>query len=119
MPAITNAFRLLQSSYAKGVNIQQKRTGNLFQQKTKSKRVDGPDDYTRTAFFYIHQNPVKARLVKTKSEWEHSSWQEYFGKNNSGICNTIQCLQLPSFLERPITKDTDDLIKDEDEEFLF
>ncbi len=30
MPAITNGFRLLQSSYAKGINKQQERTGNLF-----------------------------------------------------------------------------------------
>ena len=119
MPAITNAFRLLQSSYAKGINVQQKRTGNLFQQKTKAKLVSGLVNYTRTAFFYIHQNPVKAYLVKSKHEWEHSSWHEYFGKNITGLCNTDQFLQLPCMLERPITKDTDDLIKDEDEEFLF
>jgi putative transposase len=119
MPAITNAFRLLQSSYAKGVNIQQKRTGNLFQQKTKSKLVSGKDDYTRTAFLYIHQNPVKAQLAKSMGEWEYSSWQEYFGKNNSGLCNTNQFLQLPCILARPIKKDAEGPIKDEDEEFLF
>jgi len=41
MPSIANGFRLLQSSYAKGVNIQLNRTGNLFQQKTKSKFISG------------------------------------------------------------------------------
>lgn len=37
MPELTNAFRLLQSSYAKGINQQQGRSGSLFQQKNKSK----------------------------------------------------------------------------------
>jgi hypothetical protein len=37
MPTITNGFRLLQSSYAKGINKQLNRTGSLFQQKTKAK----------------------------------------------------------------------------------
>src|SRR5436190_1941818 len=45
MPAITNGFRLLQSSYAKGINKQQERTGNLFQQKTKAKLVSSEENY--------------------------------------------------------------------------
>ena len=34
-PLLTNGFRLLQSSYTKGINKQFNRTGNLFQQKAK------------------------------------------------------------------------------------
>jgi len=119
MPAITNGFRLLQSSYAKGVNKQQNRTGNLFQQKTKAKLVSGQDDYTRTAFLYIHQNPVKAKLIKLPGEWEYSSWREYFQGYNSGLCDTTKFLQLPCIIERPVTKDMEDQIKDEDEDLLF
>ena len=51
MPAITNGFRLLQSSYAKGINKQEGRTGNLFQQKTKAKLVSCEENYSLTAFF--------------------------------------------------------------------
>src|SRR5262245_59288620 len=39
MPAITNGFRMLQSTYAKGINKRNNRTGNLFQQKTKAKWI--------------------------------------------------------------------------------
>ena len=51
-------------------NKQQERTGNLFQQKTKAKLVSGEKDYSSTAFFYIHQNPVEALLSKKAIEWD-------------------------------------------------
>lgn len=76
MPAITNGFRLLQSSYAKGINKQEDRTGNLFQQKTKAKLVSGVDDYSATAFFYIHQNPIAAALIDNAENWTYSSFKD-------------------------------------------
>lgn len=87
MTSITNGFRLLQSSYAKGINKQQDRTGNLFQQKTKAKLVSGETDYSKTAFFYIHQNPLEADLVKYAQEWKFSSFQDYLGLRNGTLCN--------------------------------
>lgn len=68
MPAIINAFRLLQSSYTKGINQQQNRTGSLFQQKTKAKLVSGENDYSLTAFHYIHQNAYVSGLVTQLEE---------------------------------------------------
>jgi REP-associated tyrosine transposase len=49
MPAITNGFRLLESSYAKGINKQLDRTGNLFQQKTKAEFTNEAKDYSPTS----------------------------------------------------------------------
>ena len=88
MPAITNGFRLLESSYAKGINRQFGRTGNLFQQKTKAKFTIDAKDYALTAFHYIHQNPVKAGLVKIPDEWSYSSFRDYVGLRNGKLCNT-------------------------------
>ena len=52
---------LLLSSYTKAINKQNLTTGNLFQQRTKSKPVhDDTGNYSLTAFHYIHQNPLKA-----------------------------------------------------------
>ena len=87
MPAITNGFRLLQSSYAKGINKQQNRSGNLFQQKTKAKLVSGKENYSITAFHYIHQNPVVAKLVSLEQEWIYSSFQDYTGIRKGTLCN--------------------------------
>jgi len=94
MPAITNGFRLLQSSYAKGLNKEKERTGNLFQQKTKAKFVSGQPDYSITAFHYIHQNPFAAGLVTAIHDWEYSSFKDYAGLRNGSLCNQILAEQL-------------------------
>lgn len=91
MPVITNGFRLLQSSYAKGINKQENRTGNLFQQKTKAKLVDG---YSVAAFYYIHQNPVMAALAANPEEWEFSSWPDFAGLRNGTLCNKDKAIAL-------------------------
>ncbi len=38
-------------------------------------------------FNYIHQNPVRAGLVKTEIEWEFSSAQDYAGLRNGTLVN--------------------------------
>jgi len=78
----------LLSSYTQGINIQQNRTGNLFQQKTKVKCVsEGDEHYGYTTFQYIHQNPYKAKLVTKIEDWEFSSFVDYAGLRNGKICN--------------------------------
>jgi putative transposase len=94
MPAITNGFRLLQSSYAKGINKQLNRSGNLFQQKTKAKRTNDTKDYSITAFHYIHQNPVTAGLVKKPEEWPYSSFNDYAGLRKGTLCDRQKTYEL-------------------------
>ncbi len=83
--ALTEAIRLLLSSYTKAIQKQESMVGNLFQQKTKFKMVD---DYTTTAFHYIHQNPMTAGLVTKMEDWKWSSLPEYLKKTNSNMCNS-------------------------------
>jgi REP element-mobilizing transposase RayT len=87
MPTLSNGFRLLQSSYAKGINIQRHRTGNLFQQKTKSKLVSGELNYSLMAFDYVHLNPKVAGLVAHLEDWPYSSFRDYAGLRNGTLCN--------------------------------
>jgi len=94
MPAITNGFRLLQSSYAKGANKQLNRSGNLFQQKTKARLVSGEDYYSITAFHYIHQNPVTANLVSKPEDWPYSSFPDYITLRNGTLCNKERAFEL-------------------------
>jgi hypothetical protein len=91
IPEITNGFRLLQSSYAKGINRQEDRTGNLFQQKIKAKEVN---QYAVTAFHYIHQNPVMAGLVTKLAEWEFSSYRDFAGMRKGTLCNKQKAIDL-------------------------
>jgi putative transposase len=106
MPAITNGFRLLQSSYAKGINKEQNRTGNLFQQKTKAKRTNNSENYSLAAFHYIHQIPVVAGLVKNPEDWPYSSFNDYAGLRNGTLCNKQKAYELLHLSETDLHSET-------------
>lgn len=101
----SQGVKQLLSSYAKAINKQEGRTGNLFQQKTKSRLVNDPwENYSSIAFHYIHQNPVKAGLTDRMEDWEFSSFQEYLGRSEFNLCNVeLTCslldLDRETFLE--------------------
>jgi putative transposase len=88
---ISNHIAILLRSYTRAINIQEKRSGSLFQQKTKSKCLNELDknqtDYLKTCFFYIHQNPLKAGLVEKLEDWAYSSFIDYAGMRNGTLCN--------------------------------
>ena len=104
---LTKAIGKLLSSYTRAINIQNDTTGVLFQKKTKAKLLTGqattglatpsgltssrgnhsPADYLSTCFFYIHQNPLKAKLVTKMEDWEFSSFRDYIGLRSGTLCN--------------------------------
>ncbi|MGN7479184.1 transposase [Solibacillus silvestris] len=53
-------------------------TGHLFQDRFKSEDVE-TKQYFLTVVRYIHQNPIKARIVRHMEEWKWSSCQSYYG----------------------------------------
>lgn len=83
----SQGVKQLLSSYTKAINKQEQRTGSLFQQKTKAICVTGNTNYAANVFHYIHQNPLKARLVSKMEEWEHSSFKDYLCLRKSTLCN--------------------------------
>ncbi len=115
--ALTEGFRLLLSSYAQGINRQNNSTGNLFQQKTKFKCITNGDiNYGYTAFQYIHQNPLKAKLVAKLEDWEFSSFVDYTGLRNGNLCNKQLAYSLfgindQSFLADSYKELPDDLLQ--------
>jgi putative transposase len=101
------------SSYTKAINIQNKTTGNLFQKKTKAKiltrdskisSVYESKDYLITCFYYIHQNPLKANLVKDLKNWLYSSFPDYYGYRNGTLCNRNLTMELLSLSEKDLHK---------------
>jgi REP element-mobilizing transposase RayT len=86
---LTNGIRQWLSSYSKAINKKYGQTGNLFQQKTKAKCLNSSQEthYAVTAFYYIHQNPLQAKLVEQASDWKYSSLHEYTGKQPATIVN--------------------------------
>lgn len=87
-------------SYARAVNIQENRTGSLFQQHTKAVCLNGNNklkpswykalgatkiiswneklNYPRICLNYIHLNPVSAGLVFEQKDWKWSSYHEIY-----------------------------------------
>lgn len=54
-------------------------TGHLFQDRFRSENVEN-DQYLLTVIRYIHQNPVKAGMVKRVEDWKWSSCHNYYGR---------------------------------------
>jgi hypothetical protein len=94
---------LLLSSYTKAINVRYGRHGSLFQEHTKSKRVD-KDRYLLKLVTYIHQNPIRAEIAKHLEDWEFSSYRDYSGMRNGTLVRkeTIQSyfLSVKDFMNR-------------------
>ena len=85
---LSEAIRNLLSSYAQGINKQNRWTGSLFQQNTKSKCLnEGDQNYGQFAFHYVHQNAFEAGLVTKMEDWRYSSFPDYVGLRNGSLCN--------------------------------
>ncbi|WP_324672255.1 transposase [Hymenobacter sp. GOD-10R] len=96
---LVQGIALALSTYSQGINKELGRTGALFQPKTKARLLTGYcDEYPRTCFHYIHQNPVRAGLAASLEEWPYSSYRDYSGFRNGSLCNQViagQLLNLP------------------------
>lgn len=75
---ISSAMKRLGSSYVHWFNKKYDRVGHLFQGRFRSETVEN-DAYFMTVLRYIHQNPLKAGLVRSIEQYEWSSYQEYIG----------------------------------------
>ena len=81
----------LQGSYTQAINKKYDRSGSLFRTRTKAKSLREDEDHTGNygvnCFFYIHQNPIRAGLVKKMEDWKYSSFRDYAGFRNGKLCN--------------------------------
>ncbi len=109
MNSFTQSIAIRLRSYTRAINIQENRSGSLFKPHTKAEcltRIDGltpsfyntefgtkinipnPEkEYPQICFNYIHNNPVKAGLVKQPEDWEFSSYRDYCGLRNGKLVN--------------------------------
>ena len=100
---------ILLRSYTRAINKQEKRTGSLFREATKAECLNKPDgitpaffntsqgtliqvhdsneDYPNICFNYIHQNPLKTKLVTNAEDWQYSSYRDVMGIRNGTLIN--------------------------------
>jgi len=108
---LNQSIGIMLHSYTNAINKQQNRTGSLFRKLTKAECLNCPNgitpsfyntefktqihtahpelQYPQMCFNYIHQNPVKAGLVKTETDWEFSSARDYAGLRNGTLVNKV------------------------------
>ena len=74
--SLETIFKRIGNRYVYWYNTKYRRIGHLFQDRFKSEPVE-TDEYFLTVVRYIHQNPVKAGLVKQCEDYSFSSYNEY------------------------------------------
>jgi putative transposase len=110
------------SSYTRAINVQENRSGSLFQQKAKAIVISSNDDYhdktdyLTTCFHYIHQNPMKAGLVNKMEDWEFSSFRDYAGLRDGSLINAFLAKEIlevdwENFYEESYNITDEDVIK--------
>jgi putative transposase len=106
---LNDSIAIMLRSYTRALNKQEKRTGALFRERTKAECINCPDgvtpsfftingvtqinveiperQYPQICFNYIHNNPVKAGLVKKQEDWKFSSAIDYAGLRDGSLIN--------------------------------
>ena len=96
-------------TYTRAINKQENSSGSLFRKDTKAECINchkgmtpsfltkngvakinyqHPEkQYPQVCFNYIHQNPVKAKLVKNTTDWEFSSAIDYADLRKGKLIN--------------------------------
>ncbi len=115
---------ILLSSYSQAINIQNKTTGSLFQQRTKAKVLHELTDGIRESYFeycfhYIHQNPAVARLVKNVADWPYSSYPYYIEQGDDSLCDKKIFYTLTGMTAENIRKKTLERIEEKVIKKLF
>ncbi len=72
--SVSNNIAIVLRSYTRAINKRYNREGNLFQQNTKAKEITD-NQYLITLISYIHQNPIRAKLVSHLDDWTYSSYK--------------------------------------------
>jgi len=77
-------FSNLFNSYSKSINKMYSRTGSLFEEHLKRKRVDDMEYFTQL-IAYIHLNPVKHGFTNDHRSYKFSSFQSYISDKTTGV----------------------------------
>ena len=103
---IGEVVKSIASCYVFYYNKKYGRIGHLFQDRFKSEPCND-SEYFMTLFRYIHQNPVKAGLVKSAQDYEYSSWgNDYLGQSSQRICHIEPAIKRYSLEELTAWVDT-------------
>jgi REP element-mobilizing transposase RayT len=110
---INDSIGIMLRSYTRAINKQENFTGKLFKEKTKAECINclkkntpsfisnkmtsinliSEKQYPQVCFDYIHQNPVKAGMVKNEVDYEFSSAKDYANLRNNKLTNKTVAIE--------------------------
>ncbi|KUO51279.1 MAG: hypothetical protein APF76_17515 [Desulfitibacter sp. BRH_c19] len=76
---IAQVMKRIGVAYVRWFNKKYNRVGHLFQDRFKSEEVE-EEAYLLTVLRYIHQNPIKAKLVISIDAYQWTSYRAYIGE---------------------------------------
>ena len=85
LESMTDALRRTNLKFAMRYNTKYNRVGHVFQGRYKSEVIN-TDKYLLSALRYIHNNPVKAKIVSNAKDYKWSSYRAYIDGDN-GLIN--------------------------------
>lgn len=88
-------FKRICGRYVYWYNAKYQRIGHLFQDRFKSEPIEN-DGYFLSALRYIHQNPVKAGIVKKVGEYPYSSYNCYMNPKINSLVDVEFALNMMS-----------------------
>jgi len=83
--AISNFMHNLNTSYTKYFNLNNQRTGRLFEYTFKAVHVESEEQLLHVSR-YIHLNPIIANLVTNPNKYSWSSYPDFIGIRNGILC---------------------------------
>ena len=90
---VGDVMKRITVGYAQYHNLVHNRFGHLFQNRFRSETVED-DTYFKTVLRYIHQNPVKAKMVDHPMAYRWSSFFEYMNPAHAKLTDVAFGLSL-------------------------
>jgi putative transposase len=81
---VSNQFRKLFIAYSMALNIQEKRTGSLFDKNFKRIEIT-ENEYLKYAIFYTHYNPEKHGISTDFRQYKYSSYSAIINNRTTKI----------------------------------
>lgn len=84
---LSQYMKSVNTSYANYYNTIEERVGHVFRNRYEAEEINS-ERYLLNCIAYIHNNPVKAGMVRKASDYKYSSYNNYINKTGI-ITNTI------------------------------
>lgn len=78
---LSSFFQSLGTRFVRWYNSKYSRSGHLFQERFYSSPIEDNRHFLAT-LVYIHNNPVKAKIIRYPSEYRWSSFNAFYGQKN-------------------------------------